>query len=402
MNSSTVTKNIALVNTGADRLLSEYPELIKNKRIAILTNHTGRLSDGRHIINAIAESGIAEIGALFGPEHGITGDTPDGKVVEHAEHPEHGIPVYSLYGRIHKPTKQMLEGIDLILCDIQDVGARFYTFISTIALAIEAAAELNIPFVMLDRPNPIRGLHFDGPVRTQSLKSFVSWMPIPVVYGLTIGELARMWNEEHWFRNGVQAKLDLVPVSGWKRHMWLDETGLPWVAPSPNMQKISTAILYPGICFVEGTSISEGRGTDSPFELIGAPWLNPEKVLRHLLEFDMAGVRISEEEFIPREILGVSSQPKFEGNHCRGLRIRITDRDAVRPVRLGVMLLAAIKRAHPSDTMFRHRRFDILVGSSEVRHALDKSVHPDEICGAWIAELEQFGELRKKYFLYPE
>ena len=402
MNVPTVANNVAVVRTGADRLLGEYAELIKNKRIGILTNHTGRLSDGRSIINAIADSGIATIGALFGPEHGITGDTPDGKVVEHAEHPEHGIPVYSLYGKIHKPTKQMLAGIDVMLCDMQDVGARFYTFISTIALAMEASGELNIPFIMLDRPNPIRGLHFDGPVRTPSLKSFVSWMPIPVMYGLTIGELARMRNEERWFRNGVRTSLEIVRVKGWKRDMWFDETALPWVPPSPNMTKLSTAVLYPGLCFVEGTSVSEGRGTDSPFELIGAPWLDPEKVLSHLLAFDTAGVRLSVEEFVPHEIPGISSRPKFEGQRCRGIRIQEIDRDAVRPVRLGIALLAAIKRTHPTETVFRHRRFDILVGSSDVRHALDKDAHPDDICRAWTAELQQFGELRKKYFLYPE
>lgn len=402
MNSSTVTKNVAIVKTGADRLLNEYPELIRNKRIAILTNHTGRLSDGRHIVDAVAESGVAEIGALFGPEHGITGDMPDGKVVDHAEHPEHRIPVYSLYGKIHKPSKQMLEGIDLMLCDMQDVGARFYTFISTIALAMEAAAESGIPFIMLDRPNPVRGLHFDGPVRTQSLKSFVGWMPIPVTYGLTIGELARMWNEERWLGNGVQARLEIVPVKGWQRAMWFDETGLPWLPPSPNMKNLSTAVVYPGMCFVEGTSISEGRGTDSPFELVGAPWLDPEKVLRHIQSFDMPGVHFSAEEFTPQEIPGVSSQPKFEGQRCQGIRIRVVDRNVVRPVRLGISLLAAFKRSHPSETVFRHRRFDIIVGSSDVRHKLDKDVHPDEICRAWTPELQQFGELRKKYFLYLE
>ncbi|MBI4428330.1 MAG: DUF1343 domain-containing protein [Ignavibacteriales bacterium] len=402
MSAHTVENSIVVVRTGADRLLSEYSELIKNKRIGILTNHTGRLSDGRHIIKAIEDSGIAEIGALFGPEHGITGDSPDGKVVEHTEHPEHGIPVYSLYGKIHKPTKQMLEGIDVFLCDMQDVGARFYTFISTIALAMEAAAEFKIPFIMLDRPNPIRGLHFDGPVRTPSLKSFVSWMPIPVTYGLTIGELAHMWNEEGWLRNGIQVTLEIVPVKGWMRHMWFDETGLSWVPPSPNMKKLSTAVLYPGMCFIEGTSISEGRGTDSPFELIGAPWLDPERILSQLVGFDTSGVRLTAEEFFPVDIPSVSSQPKFEGQRCRGIRIQVIDRNVVRPVRLGITLLAAIKRTHPSETVFRHRRFDILVGSSDVRHALDNNANPDAICQSWSEELNKFGDLRTKYFLYPQ
>ena len=391
---------LSTVRTGADRLFTEMPELIRHKRVGVLTNHTGRLSDGRHLVDAIAGSGIAELAALFGPEHGVTGDTPDGEVVGHGKHPKYNVPVHSLYGTTHKPTKEMLTGIDVLVCDIQDVGARFYTFISTIALAMEACGEQRIPFVLLDRPNPIRGIRCEGPVREEALRSFVSLMPIPVTHGMTIGELARLWNEESWLTNGVHARLEVVPMKGWKREMWYDETGLAWLAPSPNMQRLSTATVYPGICFIEGTSISEGRGTLFPFELIGAPWTDPEKILRQLEGFDTPGVSFSTEQFRPREIPGRATKPKYENLLCQGIRISIVDRDDVEPVKLGIELIAAFKRVHPKETQLESKRFDILTGSSGVREKLEANIHPNEICQSWKPSLEKFCALRKKYFLY--
>jgi uncharacterized protein YbbC (DUF1343 family) len=389
-----------VVRIGADRFLSDAGELIAGKRVGLLTNHTGRLSDGRSFIDELTGSGLCKLTALYGPEHGISGDAPDGEVVEHALHPRHGIQVYSLYGKTHKPTPEMLENVDVLVCDIQDVGARFYTFISTIALAMEAAAEQKIPFVILDRPNPIRGLSFDGPIRVPSLKSFVAWMPIPITHGLTIGELARLWNEEGWLTNAVKAPLEVVSMQGWKRPMWYDETGLSWTSPSPNMPTLATATVYPGICLVEGTSISEGRGTASPFQLIGAPWADPEKILHHLSPFDTSGAICSTAEFTPREIPGTASDPKHEGKLCRGICVSITDRNAVQSVHLGISILSAFKRAHPDETVFRNRRFDILTGNQNVRHQLDRGVPPDEICSGWTEELEAFGRIRRKYLLY--
>ena len=397
---SHVRPTVSTVMTGADRLFSDAPEMIRNKRVGVLTNHTGRLSDGRHLVDAIVESGIASLSALFGPEHGIMGSTPDGEIVDHSNHPRYKVPIYSLYGKTHKPTKEMLQNVDVLVCDIQDVGARFYTFISTIALALEAAAENNIPFLVLDRPNPIRGLRCEGPVREQSLKTFVAWMPMPVTHGLTIGELTRMWNGEGWLANGVRARLEILQMKSWKRDMWFDQTGLQWIPPSPNMQRLTTATIYPGLCFVEGTSISEGRGTSSPFELIGAPWTNSQRVLKELVDFETPGVLFSEEEFTPLEIPGTANEPKYENNLCRGIRITIANRDAIEPVKLGVEIIAAFKRAHPKETDLRQRRFDILTGSSSVRKKLDVNTHPSEICNMWKPELEIFCRLREKYFLY--
>ncbi len=395
-----LAQTITHVRTGADRLLSEARDLISGKRLGILTNHTGRLSDGRLLVDAAVGSGLCEVTALFGPEHGVSGDAPDGSAVDHSKHPKHGIPIFSLYGKTHKPTPEMLSLVDAIVCDIQDVGARFYTFISTVALALEAAAEHNIPFILLDRPNPIRGMDYDGPVRVPQLRSFVGWMPIPVTHGMTLGELARLWNAQGWLQNGVKANLQVVPVEGWRRTMWYDETSLPWIAPSPNMPRLSTATVYPGICFLEGTSISEGRGTDAPFELVGAPWADPQRILKELSSFAVPGVEFSPEEFVPKEIPGAAKNPKYEGQVCRGIRVGVRDRDRLKPVRLGIAILAAFKRSHPEETVLRYRRFDILTGSPEVRTMLVKGLPPDEICEQWTSDLKAFGALRRQYLLY--
>ena len=393
-------KTASKVRIGADRLLNEYSELIEGKRVGVLTNHTGRLSDGRSIIDAIAESGLCRLKALYGPEHGIAGTTPDGEVVEHGKDPRYGVQVYSLYGKTHKPTPEMLKGVDVIVCDIQDVGARFYTFISTIALSLEAAGEQHIPFVLLDRPNPIRGLSFDGPIRVPSLKCFVAWMPIPVTYGLTTGELAELWNNEGWLENAVKASLKVVEMEGWRRSMWHDETGLAWIPPSPNMPSLETAVTYPGTCFVEGTSVSEGRGTPTPFQVLGAPWADPEKIMKELSAFKIPGVTFSAAEFTPVEIPATASNPKFEGTLCRGIRLSVIDRNAVKPVYLGVAVLSAFKRAHAAETIFRNRRFDILTGNKNVRQQLERGIHPDEICGGWEEGLRTFGEIRSKHLMY--
>jgi uncharacterized protein YbbC (DUF1343 family) len=385
---------------GSDRLFRDSSSLIAGKRLGILTNHTGRLSDGRSIVDALSDSGLCTLHSLYGPEHGIAGTAPDGKDVEHTLHPRLGVPVYSLYGKTQKPTVEMLQGVDVLVCDIQDIGARFYTFISTVALAMEAAAEQSIPVVILDRPNPIRGLTFDGPIRVSSLKSFVGWMPIPVTHGMTIGELARLWNEERWFANGVMAQLEVVAMEGWQRQMWFDETGLTWTPPSPNMPTLDTASIYPGLCLLEGTSVSEGRGTSQPFQIVGAPWAHPEKILKHLSAFDTDGVLFSETDFVPKEIPGRTHQPKYVDTACRGVRISIDDRNIVQPVRLGISILAAFKRAHPAEMIFRDQRFDLLAGNQNVRQMLERGVHPGEVCDEWAEELRSFGQVRSKYLIY--
>ena len=395
-----MTSPAMAVRTGADRLLTDGIDLIRNKRVGILTNHTGRLSDGRHIVDAVSSSGVCTIVALYGPEHGIFGNNPDGSPIADTRYHTGNIPVFSLYGSSHRPTSEMLAGVELLICDIQDIGARFYTYISTIALAIESAAEHRIPVLILDRPNPIRGISFDGPIRTNSLRSFVGWMPIPVMHGMTVGELARMWNGEGEFQDGLRADLNVMPMTGWNRSLWYDETGLQWIAPSPNMVDLDTAVIYPGLCFIEGTSLSEGRGTRTPFSLIGAPWLDPKKVLPLLNDDFTSGVEFSEETFTPEDIPGMAADPKYKGETCRGLRIRIVDRNLVTPVRLGISILSAIKRAYPDTMELRDRRFDILTGTTVIRKMLVGGSGPREIVASWQDELTRFAEKRQKYLIY--
>jgi uncharacterized protein YbbC (DUF1343 family) len=348
----------------------------------------------------VINSDLCRVTALFGPEHGIAGTAEDGRWVEEGKHPRYQLPIYSLYGETQKPTAEMLADIDLLICDIQDIGARFYTYTSTIALAIESAAEQKKEVVILDRPNPIRGLAFDGPIRDTALRSFVGWMPIPVTHGMTVGELASMWNEEGDFQNRVRARLTVMPMTGWRRSMWYDETTLPWIAPSPNMPSIDTAAIYPGLCLVEGTSMSEGRGTASPFELIGAPWLDTDAVLSVIDKDFHNGIRFSREDFIPRDIPGKAVAPKFEGVQCRGIRIHITDRNVVKPLRLGLALLSAVKTVHPIQMSFDPLRFDRLSGLGSIRTSLESGADLEEITDLWGDDIRRFGDVRARYLQY--
>jgi len=396
---SAATQHERSVRIGADRIVTDQSHLIAGRRIGILTNHTGRLSDGRPLVDAILESGLAQVVALFGPEHGISGNSPDGTAVDHRQHPRFGIPIYSLYGSTHKPTPEMLSDIEVLVCDIQDVGARFYTYSTTVALALEAAAEAGISFVLLDRPNPIRGMRVDGPVRNQSLKSFVAWFPLPITHGLTLGELLSMVEGEGWI-DSKERHLEVVPLEGWTRSLWFDQTGLPWIPPSPNIPRLSTAMLYPGTCLLEGTTIAEGRGTDSPFELIGAPWADPSALIRALARQTIPGVSFAPQQFTPKNIPGVASEPKYLAQACQGVKILIEDRDLVEPVRLGIFLLSAFKAVHPGSTELKNRRFDILTGFSGVRTMLDAGADPKDIIASWEADNEKFARIRARYLMY--
>ena len=388
------------VRTGVDRLLEAEMGLIQGKRIGLLTNHTGRLSNGVSTIEALANAGICRLTALFGPEHGIAGNAPDGVTVSGAVEHRLSVPIHSLYGAVQKPTREMLKDVDVLVCDIQDVGARFYTYISTIALAMEAAAEFSIPVVILDRPNPIRGLSFDGPVLQSSLRSFVGWMPIPITTGLTLGELCKLCNDEGWLAHGKKAELHVVPMDHWRRSMWYDQTGLAWTPPSPNMATLETALVYPGTCLIEGTTLSEGRGTSNPFAVVGAPWADPDRVLGQLGRFGVRGVEFAPERFTPREIHGTAHHPKFEGKQCLGISIRIANRDVVKPVYVGISVLAAFKRAHPDVTLLDPKRFDLLAGNTQVREDLELGAPPDEICAAWESDLGDFARIRSEYLIY--
>jgi uncharacterized protein YbbC (DUF1343 family) len=388
------------VKTGADLLFEKHYNLIEGKRVGLVTNHSAMLSNGMHLADALMRDPKVKLVALFGPEHGIRGDAPDGKSIQGGVDPKTGVPVYSLYGKINKPTDEMLKNVDVLIYDIQDVGVRFYTFTSTMMLAMEAAAEHHIPYIVLDRPNPIRGVDVEGPIRDDSLKSFVGWAPVPIAYGMTIGELATMANNEGWLANGVKANLTVVKMENWKRSDWYDETGLTWIKPSPNMPTLQTAIVYPGMCLIEGTNVSEGRGTKKPFEYFGAPWINSQQLMQELNGEKLPGVEFVPIQFTPRDIPHVTSNPKYNDERCFGIFVHVTNRDAFLPVKTGIAVVAALHKLFPDNFKFSNHRFDLLSGTSRVRQMILEGKTADEIVASWQAERKKFEEGRTKYLLY--
>ncbi|MBI2620288.1 MAG: DUF1343 domain-containing protein [Ignavibacteriales bacterium] len=390
----------AQVKTGADLLFEKHFHLVQGKRVGLVTNHTGVLSDGRHLADVFYEHQNVTLVALFGPEHGIRGQAAAGDEVGHGVDKRTGVPAYSLYGATYKPTPDMLKEIEILLFDIQDVGARFYTYISTMSYAMEAAAEQGIPFVVLDRPNPIRGTWVEGFVREDTLRSFVSLHPIPVAHGMTMGELATMFNEEGWLKDGIKANLTVVRMEGWKREMWYDQTGLRWAAPSPNIKTLSTAVVYPGTCLVEGTNLSEGRGTERPFEYIAAPFIDGDVLASRLNSLALPGVVFKAIEVVPREIPGVVTNPKHDGVASRGVFVAVTNRDSYEPVKTAVYLIATARNLYPSHFQWRQRSIDLLSGTPRFRQALDADWSPEEITALWASEAKKFGEIRSQHLLY--
>ena len=386
------------VLTGLDRV-PEFQQLFENKNLGIIANHTAFNSRGQFILNVFQEIPGAKIKALFGPEHGFRGNYSAGKKIN-----EHtfldSIPIYSLYGKNVKPTAKMLQGIDILIFDIQDIGARFYTYVWTMALAMEAAAEQNIPFVVLDRPNPINGIDMEGPLLDTTFASFVGLFPIPVRHGMTIGELARLFNGEGWLKNGVKANLRVIPLKNWQRSMWFDQTGLKFVAPSPNMPDLATATVYPGLCLLEGTNVSEGRGTDSPFLQFGAPWIDNEALWQKLKALNLPALQFEKVDFRPVSLPGKALHPKYENNTCLGLKIKVTDRAVFRPFKSGVLIVKAIHDLFPQQFEWRTAHFDRLSGSNRLRLTIEKNEPLQPLFEQWQKDIETFARLRKPYLLY--
>lgn len=388
------------VITGADVLLRDHLDLLRGKRVGIVTNHSAILSNGVHLVDTLSKLSSLKVTVLFGPEHGIRGDAPDGTSITNSKDTKTGIQVYSLYGKINKPTKQMLQDVDVLIYDIQDVGARFYTFISTLFYTVQAAAENNIPVFVLDRPNPITGIKVEGPVRKEELKSFVGIAPIPVMHGMTIGELAKMFNESGMIGKNLQADLTVIKMENWQRDLYFDQTGLQWLKPSPNIPNLETAIVYPGMCLIEGTNISEGRGTYSPFLTIGAPFINSKELISQLKGLSVKGIEFDAVDFSPVEIANMASKPKFENNVCHGIKISLKDRKNFEPVEFGIKLLCSIQKLYPLEFKISEGRFDRLVGDKTIREKILSGISSDEIISNWQKELNDFKEFRKKYLLY--
>jgi uncharacterized protein YbbC (DUF1343 family) len=380
------------VTVGADILCAERLDLIAGRRCGLVVNHTARLSDGTHLVDALRSRGITIV-RLFGPEHGVRGLAGAGESVQDGIDSATGIPVVSLYGKIQKPTQEMLADVDLLLYDIQDVGTRFYTYISTMAYCMEAAAERKIPFVVLDRPDPLGGRLVDGPVLEDSLRSFVGVAPIPVVYGLTVGELALYLAGEGLLAGGLRPDLTVVPLRGWNRSMRWEETGLAWIPPSPNLPTPSSAYVYPATCFLEATNLSEGRGTARPFNIIGAPFVAPDIVQKALTALRLPGTRFDTISFIP----AISKQ---KGLLCRGIVMDVEPGGGFVPVTTGLHLLRTLLDLTPEATLQR-RWFLRLMGSAAVYDRLIARDPVPEIVAGWGKKTAEFEQKRGKYLLYP-
>jgi uncharacterized protein YbbC (DUF1343 family) len=403
------------VSPGLEVFLAKHLGLVRGKRVGLITNPTGASRDLRSSVDLLARHPDVKLVALYGPEHGIRGDAQAGEYVPFYDDPVYHIPVFSLYGQSMKPVPGMLKNIDeymrsfdtksagkapegamvkdieVMLYDVQDVGMRVYTYIATMALAMQACAESGAEFVVLDRPDPINGLDMEGTVLDYpAFSSFVGLYPIPERYGMTIGELALLFNDRFLVR---KAKLTVIPMEGWKRSMWFDQTGLPWIIPSPNMPTLDTATVYPGQVYFEGTNVSEGRGTTRPFELFGAPWIDGTGLAAKLNGLGLPGAAFREAWFTP-------TFSKFEGRLCGGCQIHVTDRAVYRSFDTALHVIKTIRDMYPDKFEFHKEYFDKIMGTAKVREALEAGFDVRAILDGLRLGLQAFAELRRPYLLY--
>jgi uncharacterized protein YbbC (DUF1343 family) len=405
----------ARVKPGVEVFLEKHLDLVKGKKVGLITNPTGTDGLFRSTIDLFLANPAIRLVALYGPEHGVRGNAQAGEHVPFAMDEKYNLPMFSLYGQSFKPdpgmlknidaymrsfdTKEtgkvpeaaMVEGIDVMIFDIQDVGTRVYTYVATMAYAMQAAAENGVEFIVLDRPNPINGVDIEGPVlEYPEFSSFIGLFPIPERHGMTAGELARLFNDKFLAR---KARLTVIPMEGWKREMWFDETGLPWIIPSPNMPTLETATVYPGLVGLEGTNLSEGRGTTKPFELFGAPWVDGYELAKALNGLGLSGVRFREAWFTP-------SFSKFQGQLCGGCQVHVTDRDAFRPFTAALHIIKTVREAYPGKFEFHPDYFDKVMGTASIRAALEAGTGVPAILENIRPGLEAFADLRKAYLIY--
>ena len=381
----------ASVVPGVEVLLSDSLHLIQGKRVGLITNPSGRDRHGTSTIDLLYHTAGVRLTALFGPEHGLRGVAKAGEKVASTTDSATGVPIYSLYGQINAPTPEMLRDVDVLLYDIQDVGARVYTFEWTMVLSAEAAAKAGKKFIVLDRPDPIRGDRVDGNILDPRFRSFVGLYPVALRYGLTPGELLRYLVGTHQ----VDADIAVVPMREWRRSMWFDETGIPWVNPSPNLRTLDAALLYPGTVFFEGTNATEGRGTEAPFQLIGAEWLTDAgAIAREMNALGLPGVRFDSTS----RTIEADGGYKFAGKTIPMIHISVTDRNLVRPVELGVRLLRTIYVRHRAEWQWR-ASIDRLAGTDELRQAVEQGT-VDALLAKWAAEAGQFEAATREYRLY--
>lgn len=387
------------VKPGLERFLEEGLDLVEGRRVAVIANPSSIDSQLRHIVDLFHGHPGIQLTSAFGPQHGIRGETQD-NMVEWGGYRDvrTGLPVHSLYGDRRKPSPEMLEEADVVVFDLQDVGARYYTFIHTMALAMEACRELDKTFVVLDRPNPINGIDVEGPVLDPVFASFVGLHPLPVRHAMTVAEIARYLNQEC----ALGCRLEVVPMSGWRREMFFDETGLPWVMPSPNIPTLDSALVYPGMCLLEATNVSEGRGTTRPFELSGAPWVEATELALRLRDEGLPGVRFRSVHFIP-------TFHKWADQLVGGIQIHVEDRRAFKPFATGLAVTLAYRDSNrdrfswndpPYEYEFQKLPFDILCGTDAVRIAIEDGASVKEMEKSWENKLADFQRTRERHLLY--
>ena len=379
----------APVRPGVEVFVAHPPAVVRGKRVGLITNQSGIDRQRRSTIDLLRASTELTLVALYSPEHGIRG-IAETRVTSSVDE-KTGLPVHSLYGETYKPTPRMLEGIDVLVYDIQDLGVRQYTYESTLALAMQAAVEKGIPIVVLDRPNPITGTILEGDILEPAYHSFVGIYPVLSRHGMTLGELAKMYNAEQ----RIGAELTVVPVEGWRRGTWWDQTGLPWVNPSPNIRRLEAAIHYPGTVFFEAINVSEGRGTDLPFEQIGAPWLKNTDVVAAMNAMRLPGIRFETVAFRVAE-----SANKYPGQLLNGVRFILTDRDAYRPLATSLLMIDLIRRLHPDQFQWADSTIERHGGTARLRRAIESGTLP-ELLREWERDQAAFREKRAPYLIYP-
>ncbi|HEX7678612.1 MAG TPA: DUF1343 domain-containing protein [Thermoanaerobaculia bacterium] len=388
------------VQPGLEVLLDD-PRPIAGRNIGLVTNQSGVTSDLRHSVDLLHRGSGWKLTTLFGPEHGIWGEAQDMAHVDHSVDPMTGLTVYSLYGASENdlaPRQELLRNLDALVIDLQDIGSRYYTFIYTMALCMREAAKATVQVIVLDRPNPIDGVHLEGNIREEQFSSFVGMYPLPVRHGMTAGELARYFNKTFQ----LNCDLLVVPMRGWQRAMWWEDTGLPWVLPSPNMPTVSTAAVYPGMCLVEGTNLSEGRGTTHPFELFGAPWLDPFRLAERLNGLGLPGIRFRPHYFLP-------TFQKHAGKVCGGAELHVTNRNEFEPYRTGLWIVKVARDMNPEKFDWRRETYefvsdrlaiDLLAGSARYRELVESGGNIDEWVREWKEPLLGFTDAREEFLLY--
>jgi uncharacterized protein YbbC (DUF1343 family) len=385
------------VKTGLDVLVDRKGGRWRGKKAGLILHQASVTRDLRPALDALRGAGVRVV-ALFAPEHGLAGTLQDQVAVGMERDAISGRPVHSLYGKKLSPSPEHLKGLDVLMFDLQDIGVRYYTFIWTMALAMRAAAKAGLPFVVLDRPNPLGGTRLEGNMLDPSFASFVGLFPLPVRHGMTCGELALYFNEIH----GFGTDLHVVRLRGWNRSDWFDRTGLPWVMPSPNMPTLDTAAVYAGSCLFEATNLSEGRGTTRPFEILGAPFVDSLRLRRETEKWNLPGVRFRNCSFRP-------TFNKWAGQTCHGIQLHVTDRERFRPYLTGLALLAAFRRLFPKFFRWRPPPYeyekiklpiDILCGTDRVRRGLETGTAPSRLESGWTPELREFARARRRFLLY--